>query len=65
MKARHVLGYETGGGLQEGVKRMVEVCGLYAVLLLPTDVYIVVQGREWAVVDGGRCMDFTLYRAFL
>ena len=63
-KARRVLGYEPEVGLQEGVDRMVQVCASYAVLLQPADVYIVVQGREWAVIVGGRCMDWPFITLF-
>ena len=57
-KARRVLGYEPEVGLEEGVRRMVEVRlvrvrGL-RVLLTMGWFLLVVQGGEWSCIDGTR-----------
>ena len=57
-KARRVLGYEPQVGLEEGVRRMVEVCiRAYAcgVLLTVGCVLLVVQTGERSCVDGRGC----------
>jgi len=59
-KARRVLGYEPEVGLEEGVRRMVEVCFrvracVGGVVLMMTWV-LGVQGGEWSCVNGAGVM---------
>jgi hypothetical protein len=53
-KARRVLGYQPEVGLEEGVRRMVEVCFVCACVGCHTDDELVlgVQSREWSCLDG-------------